>query len=508
MKQEGPVVSRAISRLRAGEEVDDRRSSPRVPRAEMPQRDVRERVLDWRETRAALPPPERDALVSVQAGRCLDCGIPFCQSAGFGCPLGNRIPEWNALASRGLWAAASARLHETDNFPEFTGRLCPAPCESACVLAQHDHTAGVTIESVERTIADHAFEDGAVHPLTAEHRSGRTVAVIGSGPAGLAAAQQLTRAGHTVIVYERDDRPGGLLRYGIPPFKMDKALIDRRLEQMRCEGTVFRTGCDVGVDVTVSELRSDVDAIVLAVGARRGRDIEVPGRGLAGIRPALPYLIESCRARQDGRRARADARGRRVVVIGGGDTGADCVGTAHRQGARSVVHLDYRPRPPDHRTGADPWPTRPLVLRTCPAHEEGGDRRFEVAVQRFVGDRAGHVRAVVLTRVDRARTPTGAAVTVPCDLALLALGFDGVGDAPVLDDLGVARTRRGTLACDDSWRAAVPGVFVCGDAHRGASLVVWAIAEGRAAARAVDDLLSGSSDLPAPVTPRSGPCGS
>ncbi|GGM37098.1 glutamate synthase [Longimycelium tulufanense] len=443
----------------------------------------------------------------------MDCGIPFCHSGSAGCPLGNLIPEWNDLVRRGLWDQASERLHATNNFPEFTGRLCPAPCESACVLAISPLSGGaVAIKRVEQTIADVAWEDGTVAPQPAAVASGKRVAVVGSGPAGLAAAQQLTRAGHEVTVFERDDRLGGLLRYGIPEFKMEKSVLDRRLAQMRAEGTRFIANCEVGVDLAAEELRAGFDAVVLAVGALRGRDDRgIPGRELTGVHLAMEHLVPANRACEGDGPSPIDAAGRHVVIIGGGDTGADCLGTAHRQGAASVLQLDQYPRPPEDRDDErSPWPTWPWILRSYPAHDEGGERRFAVAVERFVGDSSGHVRAMHLRKVRVEKDAVGRRQVIPisdevdelpCDLALLAIGFEGVEHMPLLDGLGVELTRRGTIGCGSHWETTAPGVFVCGDAHRGASLVVWAIAEGRSVANAVDAFLTGESDLPAPVHP-------
>ncbi|MEV0948839.1 glutamate synthase subunit beta [Rhodococcus sp. NPDC049939] len=490
----------------------DPRGFLRIVKKEAPKRPVAERVNDWREVGVPQSQAERDAEVSEQATRCMDCGIPFCLSGSAGCPLGNLIPEWNDLVRRGRWEAASERLHATNNFPEFTGRLCPAPCESACVLALADtHTTGsVTIKRIEQTIADVAWESGAVEPKPPMIATGYSVAVVGSGPAGLAAAQQLTRAGHDVTVYERDDRLGGLLRYGIPEFKMDKSILDQRLMQMRAEGTHFVTDCEVGVDLTVEQLRTTFDAVVLAIGALRSRDIPaVEGRKLDGIHLAMEHLVTSNRECEGDGPAKITAKGKHVVIIGGGDTGADCLGTAHRQGALSVTQLDYNPELPVGRNESEtPWPMWPMVLRTSPAHAEGGVRRYQVAVQRFLGDEYGNVRSMVLaevrvTREDGKRTitPVGEEIELPCELALLAIGFEGVDLGPLLDDYGLSPTPRGVLSCGPDWQTDAPGVFVCGDAHRGASLVVWAIAEGRSAAHAVDVYLTGASNLPSPVHP-------
>ncbi|OZM70463.1 glutamate synthase [Amycolatopsis antarctica] len=487
-------------------------------RTEPPKRPHDERLGDWDEVYAAIEPSVRNEAVRTQASRCMDCGIPFCHSGGSGCPLGNLIPEWNDLVRRGDWAAASDRLHATNNFPEFTGTLCPAPCEAGCVLSVTPEAGGpVAIKRVEQTIADMSWEQGLVRAHGPAVSSGRRVAVVGSGPAGLAAAQQLTRAGHEVTVFERDDRLGGLLRYGIPEFKMEKKALDRRLGQLRDEGTRFVTGCEVGGTgpgaLSVEDLRERYDAVVLAVGALRGRDdTTTPGRELEGIHLAMEHLVPANRQCEGDGPAAINAEGRHVLVIGGGDTGADCYGTATRQGAASVTQLDQYPAPPGERDDArSPWPTWPYILRTYPVHEEAGQRRFAVAVRRFVDDGTGRVRAVELHRVRVSRDPeTGRRQVVPAseeveeipaDLVLLAIGFEGVEHLPLLDGLGISRNGRGTIGCGADWQTTAPGVFVCGDAHRGASLVVWAIAEGRSVANAVDAYLTGASDLPAPVHP-------
>ena len=469
-------------------------------------RPVPVRILDWRE----VYPPADEELVRDQATRCMDCGIPFCHE---GCPLGNRIPDWNDLVRTGAWAAAAESLHATNNFPEFTGRLCPAPCEAACVLGIGDDP--VTIKQVEVEIANHAFDLGYVTPQPPTVRSGRRVAVVGSGPAGLAAAQQLARAGHAVTVYERADRIGGLLRYGIPDFKIEKRHIDARLRQMVAEGVEFQTGVDVGVDVTADDLRERFDAVLLACGALAGRDTpETPGRTLGGVHLAMDHLVPSNRVvagLQD--TTPIDANGRHVVIIGGGDTAADCLGVAHRQGAASVVQLDQYPLPPDVREDLrHPWPTWPVILRNYPAHEEGGARVFGVAVTEFVDDGTGNVGAirvadVVVERRGGRRVVTvapGSARDLRADLVLLAIGFDGTEDQPLLGQLGVRRNPRGAVDARDDWQAA-DGVFVAGDMHRGASLIVWAIAEGRAAAAAIHAYLGAPGDLPAPVRPSSQP---
>jgi glutamate synthase (NADPH) small chain len=484
-----------------------------VPKVEAHKRPVDERIGDWREVYEDQDAHQRAAEVGQQARRCMDCGIPFCHSGTAGCPLGNLIPEWNDLARRGRWDAASDRLHATNNFPEFTGRLCPAPCEAACVLAIADDQTGgsVTIKRIEQTIVDQAWMDGIVESQPAAISTGKSVAVVGSGPAGLAAAQQLTRAGHHVTVYERDDRLGGLLRYGIPEYKLEKATLNQRLTQMRAEGTRFVTDCEVGVDLSVDELHNRFDAVVLAVGALRARDNEVAGRHLKGVHLAMEHLVPANKECEGDGPSQISAAGKHVVIIGGGDTGADCLGTAHRQGAASVTQLDYNAEPPEGRDESlTPWPTWPLLLRTSPAHAEGGLRRYEVAVQRFIGDDDGHLRAMEIAEVQVTRdpetgrrtiTPVGQSLEVPCELALLAIGFDGVEHMPLLDGLGLQMNRRGALPCGSDWQTDAPGVFVCGDAHRGASLVVWAIAEGRSVAHAVDAFLMGESDLPEPVRP-------
>ena len=479
-----------------------------TPREEWPRRPVEERVRDWAEVyvRGGLLP-----IVSRQADRCMDCGIPFCHDA---CPLGNLIPEWNDLVSREDWRAAAERLHATNNFPEFTGRLCPAPCETGCVLAINQ--PAVTIKNVECAVADRAWQDGPVPPRPPERLSGRSVAVIGSGPTGLAAAQQLTRAGHTVTVYERDDRLGGLMRYGIPEFKMEKHRLDRRLEQMRAEGTGFRTSTTVGRDVGAAELRARHDAVVIATGATAWRELLVPGRELAGIHQAMEYLPLANRVREgDLDRSPLSAAGKHVVIVGGGDTGADCLGTAVREGAASVTQLDIYALPGTERDAdREPWPMYPKVYRLSAAHEEARELRtapaahadarlFAASTLRFTGDAAGHVRSLHLVEVDAARRPLpGTGRTLPVDLVLLALGFSGPDRTDgLVDQLGLAVEPRGTIRRDAGFATNVAGVFAAGDAARGQSLIVWAIAEGRAVAAAVDRHLTGSSRLPAPISP-------
>ena len=461
-------------------------------------RPVDVRIRDWKEVYEDFPKQElRD-----QAGRCMDCGIPFCHN---GCPLGNLIPEWNELVRTDDWSAAVERLHATNNFPEFTGRLCPAPCEAACVLGINADP--VTIKQVEVEIADRAFAEGWVRPQPPASKTGRSVVVVGSGPAGLAAAQQLTRAGHDVTVLERADRLGGLLRYGIPEFKMEKQVLDRRLEQLVAEGTTFRTGVDVGVDVTVAQLREQYDAVLLTGGATLGRDLPVEGRDLDGIHLAMEYLVPSNRVQEgDLQKSPIDAEGKDVVIIGGGDTGADCLGTALRQGARSTTQLEIMPRPPEERPDSTPWPTWPLVYRTSSAHEEGGERLFSVNTQRFVGD-DGAVAGLELVDVElvagRFEPVEGSARVLPAQLVLLAMGFTGPQRTGLLEALEVEIDGRGNVVRDADWATSVPGVYVAGDMGRGQSLIVWAIAEGRAAAAAVDRSLCGETSLPAPVTPTS-----
>ncbi|MFG1806646.1 glutamate synthase subunit beta [Streptomyces sp. NPDC049040] len=469
-----------------------------------PTRPVEERKQDWNEVYVSgglLP------IISKQAGRCMDCGIPFCHN---GCPLGNLIPEWNDYAYREDWQAASERLHATNNFPEFTGRLCPAPCESACVLGINQ--PAVTIKNVEVTIIDKAWDAGDVRPQPPERLSGKTVAVIGSGPAGLAAAQQLTRAGHTVAVYERADRIGGLLRYGIPEFKMEKRHINRRIEQMRAEGTKFRTGVQIGTDLDAGKLAKRYDAVVIAAGATISRDLPAPGRDLNGIHFAMEYLPLANKVQEgDFVTPPITAEGKHVVVIGGGDTGADCVGTAHRQGARSVTQLEIMPRPSDDRPAGQPWPTMPAVYKVTSAHEEGGERVYAVNTVKFTGDADGNVRELHLVEVvfqdGRFVPQDGTEKVIPADLVTLAMGFTGTDQSNgLVEQLGLDLDARGNIARDGSYATNVDGVFVAGDAGRGQSLIVWAIAEGRSAAKAVDAYLTGlPSALHAPIRPTDRP---
>jgi glutamate synthase (NADPH/NADH) small chain len=464
-------------------------------------RPVPVRLRDWNEVYEPFPLLE----LQVQASRCMDCGIPFCNQ---GCPLGNLIPDWNDLVFREDWREAIDRLHATNNFPEFTGRLCPAPCEAACVLGINQDP--VTIKQVEVTIIEKAWDEGWIAPLPPAHRTGKRVAVIGSGPAGLAAAQQLTRAGHDVVVYERADRVGGLLRYGIPEFKMEKKFLDRRLAQMEAEGTEFRTGVNVGVDIKPSQVRAVSDAVVLAGGATVARDLPISGREFGGIHQAMEYLPLSNRVQQgDLDASPITAEGKRVVIIGGGDTGADCLGTAHRQGAASVHQFEIMPRPADERPSSTPWPTWPLIMRTSSAHEEGGERVFSVNTECFLGDDNGNVRALRAHEVElvdgKFTKVEGSDFELECELVLLAMGFTGADDSGLLSGFGVAMDERGNVARNEVFSTNVPGVFACGDMGRGQSLIVWAIAEGRSCAAAADAWLMGTTALPAPLRPTDRP---
>ncbi|UVO14046.1 glutamate synthase subunit beta [Mycobacterium sp. SVM_VP21] len=463
-------------------------------------RPVSERVSDWHEVYQDFA----EDTLRQQAGRCMDCGIPFCHH---GCPLGNLIPEWNDLVRTGRWREAFDRLHATNNFPDFTGRLCPAPCEPACVLGINQPP--VTIKQVEYEIVERGFAEGWAQPIPPSVRTGKSVAVVGSGPAGLAAAQQLTRGGHSVTVFERDDRIGGLLRYGIPEFKMEKRILDRRLEQMVGEGTTFKTGVNVGVDLTVEQLREDFDAVVLAGGATAWRDLPIPGRELDGIHQAMEYLPWANRVQAgDLAEPPITAHGKKVVIIGGGDTGADCLGTVHRQGGTCVHQFEIMPRPPEIRDPSTPWPTYPLIMRTTSAHEEGGDRVFSVNTEAFTG-RDGRVTGLRAHEVRRRNGSfekvDGTDFELEADLVLLAMGFVGPERSPLLADLGVEFTERGSVARDPDYATAVPGVYVAGDMGRGQSLIVWAIAEGRGAAASVDRYLMGRTALPSPITATAAP---
>jgi glutamate synthase (NADPH) small chain len=481
----------------------------RHARREAPKRPVDQRLRDWDPVYARPAPGD----VRIQASRCMDCGVAFCHA---GCPLGNLIPEWNELVSADDWRAAIERLHATNNFPEFTGWLCPAPCEASCVLAINAEP--VTIKQVELAIVDRAFDEDWVHPLPLVQPTGCRVAVVGSGPAGLAAAQQLTRAGHEVVVYERSDRLGGLLRYGIPDFKMPKGVVDRRLEQLSAEGTAFRTGIDFGAPAGPDPLtlRTEADAVILACGALHARELDLPGRELNGVHQAMDYLPQANRVLAgDLRAAPINAAGKDVVIIGGGDTAADCLGTANRQGAKTVTQLDHNPRPGDRRDPlTNPWPQWPKVHKISPAHEEGVLEAWAREAVAFVGDGSGAVRAVVTQQVEVLRASgrrvfrpvPGTEQEVPCQLVLLAAGFAGTEPGGLLDRLGVAvDEEHGTVRLDRQWRTSAERVYACGDAARGASLVVWAIAEGRACAAAVDADLTGATMLPAPVVPGARP---
>ncbi len=453
------------------------------------------RLQDWREVYQEFGADR----LEKQAGRCMDCGIPFCHN---GCPLGNLIPEWNELVWRGDWRAASERLHATNNFPEFTGRLCPAPCETACVLGINSDA--VTIKQVEVSIIDKAWEQGWVTPQPPERLSGKTVAVIGSGPAGLAAAQQLARAGHTVAVYERADRIGGLLRYGIPEFKMEKIHLDQRLDQLINEGVKFRAGVDVGIDITGQDLRRRYDAVVLAIGATKWRELPITGRELRGVYQAMEVLPLANRVQEgDLTRSPLDMSGKHVVIIGGGDTGADCLGTAHRQGAASVTQLEILPVPPADRPGTQPWPTYPMTYRTTSAHEEGGERLFAVSTEAFLDDGTGQLVGIRIMDVevsDGVYEPVaGSTRELPADVVLLAMGFTGPEPGSLVEQLGLDLDDGGLVKRYPDYRTDVDGVYVCGDAGRGQSLIVWAIAEGRAGAAAVDKYLTGTTNLPAPI---------
>jgi glutamate synthase (NADPH) small chain len=461
------------------------------PREVAPRRPVPERVNDWFEVYQPFPADK----VRTQGARCMDCGVPFCHT---GCPLNNLIPDWNDLVYRDRWQDAIRTLHATNNFPEFTGRLCPAPCESACVLGINE--PAVSIKQIEKSIIDHAFAENWILPEPPAIRTSKRVAIIGSGPAGLAAAQQLNRAGHTVVVLEREDRLGGLLQYGIPDFKMEKSHITRRIAQLEAEGIEFRTGVNVGVDIAFDELRRSFDAVLLAVGAEQHRDINVPGRHLDGIHFAMQYLPQANRVvAGDQVEGQILATGKHVIIIGGGDTGADCLGTATRQGAKSIRQFMIHQRPPDQRAETTPWPLWPVMYREEPAHEENGQREFAVATTSFSGDEQGHVRKLHGVRVGpspRFEPVEGSEFAFDADLVLIAIGFQGVIRQGLMEKVGARLDARGNVVTDANYRTSLDNVFAAGDAKRGASLVVWAIAEGRKAARAIDQQLMGSSLLP------------
>jgi glutamate synthase (NADPH/NADH) small chain len=470
-------------------------------RAVPTRRPVDVRIKDWKEVYEEQAFPD----LQKQAGRCMDCGIPFCHS---GCPLGNLIPEWNDLIWRGDKNEAIDRLHATNNFPEFTGRLCPAPCETACVVAINK--TAVTIKQIELRTIEEAFKDGNVEPMIADRLTGKTVAVIGSGPAGLAAAQQLTRAGHTVAVYDRADKIGGLLRYGIPEFKMEKSILDRRLDQMTKEGTRFRPGVNVGVEITGSQLRTKYDAIVLAVGATQWRDLNVPGRDLKGIYQAMEFLPWGNRqGLGEIDNPEINVAGKQVVILGGGDTGADCLGTSIRQGAANVTQLEIMPRPTEERPAGQPWPTYPMIYRVSSAHEELDNRMFAVSTEEFLGDGNGNLRAIKLveTKFENGKFEPvpGTEQELPADFVFLAMGFTGPEKTALIEQLEVELDERGNIKRGLDYQSSQDGIFVAGDAGRGQSLIVWAIAEGRSAAAEVDKYLTGDTQLPAPILPTARP---
>ncbi len=463
-------------------------------------RPIEERKQDWKQVMQPWPVES----LKTQASRCMDCGIPFCHQ---GCPLGNMIPDWNDLVYRDQWQAAIKRLHATNNFPEFTGTLCPSPCEGSCVLGINSDP--VTIKAVELSIIDKAWENGWIKPQIPETKTGKKVAVIGSGPAGMAASQQLARAGHDVSLFERADRIGGLMRYGIPEFKMEKHRIDRRMEQMEAEGVIFKLNTHVGIDIDANELKKEFDAIVLTGGACARRDLPIPGRELNGVYQAMEFLPQSnrvCMGDTIPEEEQINTKGKHVIVIGGGDTGADCVGTSHRQGAISITSLEIMPRPPETRAEDNPWPQWPFIYRTASAHEEGGERVYSVQTKRFIGDDEGNLKEIELIKVEMVRDAgricfneaPGSSEILKADFVFLAMGFSGAEKPGMLEQLGVNMTDRDNV-WQENWKTNVEGVFTAGDMQHGQSLIVWAIAEGRSAAAAVDEYLMGSTDLPAPV---------
>lgn len=473
-----------------------------VQRAKQPYRPVEKRLLDWSQVMA----PWKTEPLKEQAARCMDCGIPFCHQ---GCPLGNLIPDWNDLVYRDQWEDAIQRLHATNNFPEFTGTLCPAPCEGSCVLGINDDP--VHIKAVELSIINKAWENGWIKPQIAPVKTGKKIAIVGSGPAGMAAAQQLARAGHAVTLFERDDRIGGLMRYGIPEFKMEKKVLDRRMQQMQAEGVTFKTNTHVGDNVAIEELRKDFDALILTGGACDRRDLPAEGRELKGIYQAMEYLPMQNRLCEgdDIPNNFIDAKNKDVVIIGGGDTGADCLGTANRQGAKTVHQLEIMAKPPEIRAQDNPWPEWPRIFRTASAHEEGVDRVYSVSTKRFIDDGNGNLKGLELVTVEMKNIDgrmqfaevEGSNKIVPCELAFLAMGFVGPEKPGMLEQLGVELDSRGNVIADKNWMTSVDGIFTAGDMQRGQSLIVWAIAEGRSAAKGVDEYLMGSSDLPSPVKP-------
>ncbi|MEM8872908.1 MAG: glutamate synthase subunit beta [Planctomycetota bacterium] len=475
-----------------------------IPRQTRRRRPVELRVLDWDEIYVPMEPGE----LRQQGARCMDCGVPFCND---GCPLGNQIPDWNDLIYRDRWYEALQALERTNNFPEFTGRICPAPCEEACVLSINDQP--VTIKTIEQAIADKGWAEGWIKPQPPEKRTGKKIAVVGSGPAGLAAAQQLNRAGHNVVVFERDDRPGGLLVYGIPDFKMDKSTVARRCKLLEDEGIEIRCGVNVGVDVTTEQLRHDFDAILLCTGATKARDADTPGRDLTGIHYAMTYLPQQTKLNHGDQifaEQAIDAKDKHVIIIGGGDTAADCLGTALRQGAASIKQFDINAMPPSERSPEKTWPQWPMVLRTSAAHEEGEQkyadlRNYAILTKEFIGDDAGHVRQLRAVKIESYKDETGkrhitelegSEMDLPCDLCLLAIGFSGPETYGPIEDLNLNLTKRDAIKVGEDYMTNVEGVFAAGDSRRGQSLVVWAISEGRQAARCIDKYLMGYSDLP------------